>query len=171
MGEACSDGIRTLIEAVVWPIGRLSDLLGGNQCGDADDVFHSVHGTGENIQRHFCGHVFQSSHLEVRGAHPGFDRADEVLNGHNANGQLSGITVHLLLHPFQNVFVFPATDAVFLAVGALRLHRFGVMSKDRIGPYTTLRLASFAKPAQLFEVLGLILSVGVAFHSGLKSVE
>lgn len=37
------------------------------------------------MQRHLGGDVFQLSHFEVRGPHPGFDRAVGVLDGHRTN--------------------------------------------------------------------------------------
>ncbi|MEP4199351.1 MAG: hypothetical protein ABJL99_27310 [Aliishimia sp.] len=40
-----------------------------------------------------------------------------VFNCHAAQGQLGGVVVQTLLHPFQYVFVFPSTDAVVLAAG------------------------------------------------------
>ena len=119
--EACSDGIRTLFEAVIWPSDRLSGLHSGNQGRDTDDLHYAGHVVGEHVQRHFGGDVFQSPHLEVRRAHPGFDRAVWVLNRHAADGQLGGVVVQALLHSFQYVFMFPSADATVLAACAFVL--------------------------------------------------
>ena len=72
------------------------------------------------MQTHLRTDVFQCLHLEVRRTHPGFDRAEGMLDGAAANAHAVRHTIHTIFHILQYRLMLPATDAPVDARCALR---------------------------------------------------
>jgi len=73
------------------------------------------------MQRHLGADPFQRLHLEVRIAHPVFDRAERMLNGFAPLAHLLWMLVKPLLDGLKNMLVLPAGNPAFLARGTLIL--------------------------------------------------
>lgn len=67
------------------------------------------------MKRHLRRHLFQCSHLEVRGTHPRFDSAVGMRDGHAADRQLGWVFVQAFLHSIENILLFPATHSAVFA--------------------------------------------------------
>lgn len=71
------------------------------------------------MKRDFGRHIGERFHLEVCRAHPGFDRAERVLDSFAAQRDLRWVVVETLLDAFEDRLVLPAADASLFPCGAL----------------------------------------------------
>ena len=75
---------------------------------------------GQHMQTHFRTHMFDGFHQEVRRTHPELERTKDMFDGTPPLFHLSRVPVQAILHRIQNAFMFPSSDAPFLARRALR---------------------------------------------------
>jgi len=76
----------------------------------------------------------------VRGAHPGFDSAERVLDCAAMQGHRAGVAAQILTHFVGQMLILPAGDPGFLAAAALSLQ--GAMLAH-LDPVLRHRLATF----------------------------
>lgn len=67
------------------------------------------------MQAHFGAHVGHRSGQEVGRAHPVLERSEDVFDRLSSQRHGVEISVQPFLHPVQDVFVFPSSDAALLA--------------------------------------------------------
>lgn len=115
------------------PVGR-SARDRGQQATDADQRDHPLDVVGEDVERHFRSHVLQPSHLEVRGAHPGLDRAEGVLGRAASQGHRVGVAAKTLAYLVDQMLVLPSRDPAFLAGGAAVLQGAMLTVVDPVSP-------------------------------------
>jgi hypothetical protein len=110
------------------------------------------------VQRHLGGDVLRRLHLEVRGAHPRFDRAEWVFDGLAAQRYPAGIIVETLLDSLEDVLVLPPFDAAFLARRAPVLDGAALTAAR---PIAAQRLAGFLVRVMIDELLSSRTHVGI----------
>ena len=71
-------------------------------------------------------HVLECFHLEVRRAHPGFQRAEWMLDSLSADPHCLWRTIKAPLHRLYDCLMFPSSYPAFLAGRALVMKRAGL---------------------------------------------
>jgi hypothetical protein len=77
---------------------------------DAHDAHDARPVIGQDVQRHLGGHSRQRLHQEVSGTHPGFDRAEWVLDCLASLTHFFRMLIKPSLHSFENMLMFPSSD-------------------------------------------------------------
>lgn len=85
---------------------------------DAHHVHDAREVVGQHVQRHLGGNPWQRLHQEVRSSHPGFDRAEGVLDRLAPLAHLLRMLVEPALHRLENVLMLPSGNPSLLASGA-----------------------------------------------------
>ena len=112
----------------------------GDQRADAQNIHDALEIVGQNMQRHLGADISQRLHLEVRRPHPVLDGSERVLDGVEPDVHFLRMLVEPALDRLDDMFMFPARDAAFLALGTEILDR---ASLTGIGPVAVQRLSVF----------------------------
>ncbi len=107
---------------------------------DAHDVHDAREVVGQHVQRHLGGNPWQCLHQEVCGSHPGFDRAEGMLDRLAPLAHLLGMLVEPALDGLENILMLPTRDPALAARRALGLER---TAQTGCRPIATQRLAVF----------------------------
>jgi hypothetical protein len=78
------------------------------QSADSQNVHYPFHVVGQDVQRHLGTDVLERFHLEMRGPHPGFYRAEGMLHGLAAFAHLVRIPIEPRLYGLKDGFVLPS---------------------------------------------------------------
>jgi hypothetical protein len=114
--------------------GVFTQARPAQQATDADQGDHPLDVVGEDVERHFGSDVLEPPHLEVGRAHPGFDRAERVLDRAAPQCHRVGVASQALPHVVDQVLVLPSRDPAFLAGGAAGLEGAVLAVVDPVSP-------------------------------------
>ena len=93
-------------------------LLGGlgsdrlKECLDPEDLDHSFHIVGQNVEAHLGSDLFESPGQEVGTAHPRLEGSEGVFDSLSPHAHGIWHAVETGLHLFEDVFVLPALKSL-----------------------------------------------------------
>ena len=90
---------------------QASGLHRGLQGTAAQQVQHTFEIVGEHVQAHLGTHPVERSCEEVGGAHPGFQRAERVLDRLTADPHHLGRLIQATLHRLEHCLMLPAAHS------------------------------------------------------------